>query len=244
MSNRLLQADFRDYLDTLKKYFAFLESTPIIHEYLLDCGECEQDIAKEVKTVQQGYGRSVFSVGVTEKEEVRNVYAFLKYFSENDIDVSFSVADGYSSSNKFQDKVKGFNQRFVMILIRHIENFLTNVGIDMGLDDKISYNVTVQNGQAIFAGDNATITATNTVGIDKDELAKLIAAVRDNANGLSPEESETVNTCLDTMADEAKSEKPKRGVLMMAKNALSVIKGTAEFGAAVAALIQFITPLL
>lgn len=244
MSNRLLQADFQDYLGVLKKYIAFLENTPIIIEYIRDCGKCDSDIEKDVKEVQQGSGNYIFSIGDTEQEEVRDIFAILKCIAENDIEVQYGIAWGYSSSNKYQDKIKGFNQRFVMILIRHIENFLTNVGIDMGLDDKISYNVTVQNGQAIFAGDNATITATNTVGIDKDELAKLIAAVRDNANGLSPEESETVNTCLDTMADEAKSEKPKRGVLMMAKNALSVIKGTAEFGAAVAALIQFIGPML
>lgn len=51
---------------------------------------------------------------------------------------------GYSSSDKIQDKIKGFNNRFVMVLLRHIERYLTKVGIDMGLDDKIVYNVTVK----------------------------------------------------------------------------------------------------
>ena len=43
----------------------------------------------------------------------------------------------------------GVNERFVMVLIRHVESYLTKVGIDMGIDEKNIYNVTVQNGQAI-----------------------------------------------------------------------------------------------
>lgn len=67
------------------------------------------------------------------------------------------VAMGYSSSTKFQDKIKGFNERFIMVLIGHIERYLTKVGIDMGLDDKVVYNVTVHKGQAIIATDNASV---------------------------------------------------------------------------------------
>ena len=67
------------------------------------------------------------------------------------------VAMGYSSSTKFQDKIKGFNERFIMVLIGHIERYLTKVGIDMELDDKVVYNVTVHKGQAIIATDNASV---------------------------------------------------------------------------------------
>ena len=66
------------------------------------------------------------------------------------------VAMGYSHSKGYQDKIKGFNDRFVMVLIRHIERYLTKVGIDMGLDEKIIYNVTVENGQAIIATDSVS----------------------------------------------------------------------------------------
>mgnify|MGYP007060800760 FL=1 len=43
----------------------------------------------------------------------------------------------------------GVKERFVMVLIRQVESYLTKVGIDMGIDEKNIYNVTVQNGQAI-----------------------------------------------------------------------------------------------
>ena len=62
----------------------------------------------------------------------------------------------------------------------------------MGIDDKVVYNATVHNGQAIIANDNATITATNNVGIDRDELKRLISEVRATAHDLSEENQETV----------------------------------------------------
>lgn len=37
----------------------------------------------------------------------------------------------------------GVKERFVMVLIRHVESYLTKVGIDMGIDEKNIYNVTV-----------------------------------------------------------------------------------------------------
>ena len=151
------------------------------------------------------------------------------------------IAMGYSSSSSFQDKIKGFNERFVMVLIRHVERYLTKIGIDMGLDDKVIYNVTVQSGQAIIATDNATVTATNQVGVDIGELKKLIADVQSAANTLTSEEKETVSECLEVIESEVAAEKPKKGMLKTAMGTLSAIKGATEFGAAVAALVQFAT---
>ena len=36
-SNRLLQEDFQDYTDVLGKFLNFINSTPIILDYLTDC---------------------------------------------------------------------------------------------------------------------------------------------------------------------------------------------------------------
>ena len=131
-----------------------------------------------------------------------------------------------------------------MVLIRHIERYLTKVGIDMGLDDKITYNVTVQNGQAIIATDNANVSATNTVGTDAGELAKLIAAVRGASDGLTPEEREIVADSLEVIETEASAEKPKKGMLRTAIAALKNIKGITEFGEAVIALSKFVGTLI
>lgn len=243
-SNRLLQADFNDHTDVLGKFLAFIESTPIILDYITDCGECDWDMDAEVTEVRSSYGRKIFSTGETEEEEVRNVFAVLKYIVDHDLVVCRGVGMGYSSSNNFQDMVKGFNERFVMVLIRHVERYLTKIGIDMGLDDKVVYNVSVQHGQAIIATDNATVTATNQIGVDSSELQRLIADIKAVVPMLAPEEQETVSECLEVIETETSAEKPKKGMIKTALTTLKTVKGITEFGAAVAALVEFIGTII
>lgn len=244
ISNRLLQADFGDYLNILKKFILFIENTTIIRDYIVSCGECAQNLDEEFAEVRSGYGRVIFSTGETDEEEVRDVYAILKYITEKDILVHLSVAEGYSSSNKYVDRIKGFNNRFVMILIRHIESYLTKVGIDMGLDEKIVYNVTVRDGQAIIASDNAVVNATNAVSVNSEDLLKLIEAVRDCSASLSPEDQASAQESLEVIEAEASSDKPKKSMLKTAIAVLKGIKGTVEFATAAAALIEFVQMIL
>ena len=237
ISNRLFQADFQDYAEVLGKFLRYINDTPIIIEYINACGTCDWNLEEEVQTVQSSYGHSIFGTGDTDEEEVRNVYAVLRYLVDTNNEVYSGVAMEYASSNHYQDMIKG-------ILIRHIERYLTKVGIDMGIDDKVVYNVTVHNGQAIIANDNATITATNNVGIDRDELKRLISEVRATAHDLSEDNQETVSECLEVIESETVTPKPKKALLKTAITTLKTLKGAAEFGAAVAALIQFVSPFI
>ena len=237
---RLLQADFQDYTGVLCKFLNYIDRTPIIIDYINGCGQCDWDLPKEVKDVQVSYGHLIFSTGDTDEEEVRNVYAVLCYLADTSNSIYRGIAMGYSNSNSYQDKIRGFNDRFVMVLIRHIERYLTKVGIDMGLDERIVYNVTVENGQAIIATDGSTVTATNQVGTDGGELAKLIAAVQSATSGLSPEDNEAVTESLEVIKAEVSAEKPKKSMLKTALATLNTINGVTEFGTAVAALVRFV----
>lgn len=244
-SNRLLQADFNDYNNVLSKYVSFLTRTEIISDYIVDCGACDQNMEQEFKEVQTR--DAIFDLGETTEEEVRNVFAILKYIVENDVNVYYGIGMSYSYSKKFQDILKDFNSRVTMVLIRHLETYLTKVGIDMGLDDGITYNITVKDGQVNIANDNATINATNTVsGINVDELTQLMEGIKATAqnSNLSSEDKEIVSSSLEVIGEELKTEKPRKGFLKTAITGLQAIKGTAEFGAAVVALIQFIQPLI
>ena len=244
-SNRLIQANYEDYSDVLAKFVKYIYSTPIISDYIRDCGNSDLDIENEIKEVQGSYGRSILTLGKTDSEEIRNVYAVLRYLAENDIPVHYSVAMGYSSSRKWQDKIKGFNERFVMVLIRHVESYLTKVGIDMGMDEKNIYNVTVQNGQAIIANDNSSVTATANIGITANDIEQLIAAVRANMDTLaSDEDKEAATESLEVIEEEVISEKPRKSMIKTAIASLQAIKGTVEFGSAVTTLIQFVGSIL
>lgn len=245
ISNRLMQVDFEDYNAVLLKFIDFIKSNEIIFAYIRDCGKYELDLEKEFQEVGGSYGQAIFTLGRLDEEEVRNVFAILCYIAEKDIEIHHGIAMGYSPSRKYQDKVKGFNDRVTMVLIRHIERHLTKIGIDMGLDEKVTYSITIESGQVNIANDNSTINATNTVNkIDSTKLSELIQVIRDSAGSLSKDEEELLASNLEVIEEEATAPNPRKGFIKTAILGLKTIKGTAEFAAAVATLVQFINPLL
>lgn len=244
-SNRLLQADINDYIDILTKYLVFLEITPIINDYIQSCGECEIDVESLVHTVQSSYGREIFVTGDNEKEEVRNVYAILRYIIDSHQLRIHGIVFGYSASKSYQDKLKGFNNRFVMVLIRYIESYLTKVGIDMGMDDNVTFNVNVDNNsQSIIAMDNASVTAVNQNGIDANGLNGCINNIRDAAVSLNPNERSDVEESLEVIEEESAKQNPKKSLLKTALKTLKDIKEPVEFVSEVIALGKFLAPIL
>lgn len=246
VSNRLMQADFQDYNAVLNKFLNFVDATALIHDYIKSCGECSLELDEEVKQVQGAYGNAIFELGESDDEEIRNVYAILKYIIDHDIDIHYGLAMGYAHSNHFQDMVKGFNERVVFVLIRHIDRYLTKIGIEMGMDERNTYNITVENGQVNIANDNSSLFAHNTVAATQDELVRLIQDIRVllEQQDLSEEDEDTLNSSLDVISEEMKESKPRASFLKTAVNGIKMVKGTAEFGAAIVALIQFIQPFI
>lgn len=245
IANRLMKAEFEDYGGVLKKFLAYLDNCPIIHAYLDDCGSPTiPDIKMEVDEVAKSYGQNIFSTGFTAAEENANILAVLRYLDDN-IGYIRSVTLGYSDSKKYNDKVKAFNERFVLIMIRNIEGYLTKMGIDMGLDENVKYNITVTNGQVNVATDAATINAIVNNGVDGEKLQNLLAEVLKACSvGLSEEDAETVHGSLEVIQEELTKPKPRKGFIQTAITALNAIKGTAEFAAAVVALVQFVQTIV
>lgn len=245
MSNRLLQANYEDYNGVLAKFIRFLKNSEIIYDYIVDCGECDQDIEQEFKKVWMQ--SNVFFLGDTDEEEVRNIFEILNYIVEKNLDVIYTVGRSYSNSSHFQDILNDFNERVTSILIMHIENYLTKVGIKMGIDDSIIYNISLRDGQINIANDNASIEASNVANsVDAEEIFKLINAVKDAAPSckLSDEDKEALENSLEVIDQETKANKPRKPFLKTAVSAIKAIKGTTEFTAAVTSLIQFIQPFL
>ena len=247
VSNRLMRVDFTEYNTVLAKFLAFLDRTEIIRDYIQDCGEPTFDIVEEVKEVAESYGRAIFSLGDTEQEEVANIYAILKCILETKTSrysIVVPAAMGYSDSNKYKDTVKGFNDRVVMVLIRYIESYLTKIGIEMGMDETVRYTITVNGRQANVAMDNATINAVQNNGVDAAELKRLIAELKASMPEDMPEsDKEAIREGVETIESELAQPKPKRSLINTAIKVLQAIKGTAEFAAAVAALVLFIQGL-
>ena len=245
IANRLMKAEYEDYNSVLKKFLGFISEYPVIRAYLDDCGSSTiSDLESEIKQVADSYGRLIFSTGETPSEENANILAILRCMSDNNYSFQ-GVSMGYSHGKTYNDKIKGFNERFVLVMIRNIEGYLTKMGIDMGIDESVQYNITVNNGQVNLASDNAVINATVNNRINQADLKSLLDKVIAVSNTeLTDEEKITVSESLEVIHSELQQDKPKKTVVRGILNTLQAIKGTTEFSAAVVALVQFIQPFI
>ena len=206
ISNRLMQADYDDYSSILRKFLNFISSTEIIFDYVNDCGICEFDLEKEFNEIENAFGDLRFTLGETSEEEVRNIFAYLTFVKENNIEID-KIARGYTNSNKYQDMVKGFNEKVVFVLIRHIDSYLTKIGIDMGLDENNTYNISVKNGQVNIANDNSSIKAYNNISLDLNKLEKLIQNINtlSKKENLNEDDEDQLNCYTEMISEEIKS---------------------------------------
>lgn len=246
-SNRMLRAGYEVYETELAKFVRFLESHELIYDYIKSSGEPEYNVEEEVEKVCRSYGRCIFSLGSNDDGEVANIFAVIKYLADNNYGGRSFVYYGYSSSEKFQEKVNGFGDSFIRVLITHIENYLTRISIQMGLDEKTTVNVniknsTLSNAQVNVASDGSSVVANQSV-CDNKQLQKLLDKLLSETSGMGEEDKQIVNDCVETIAT-ITDEKPKKGIIKMALTTLKGISGTAEFLAAVTAIASFVQQYL
>ena len=237
-SNRLLQSSYDSYLDDLKRFCNYLESNELIMEYINSCGGYASEIEALLdECIPQG-GKINFSLD--EDEETSEIYSFIKVICNRNYQLfPRSILLHYSSSNKFSDKLKEFNHSVVLALINHISDYLKKVGIEMGMDDNVTYNIHGQ--QVNIANDNANINAVqNNYGIDADQLKELITSMREAIDPeLSPEDVKDANESIDVIEGELSSGQPDVDKVKTHFKLLSKIVNGAKFGAACTSLISF-----
>lgn len=244
LSNRVLKADWKDYISTLNSYLNFVRNTPVIYEYIVDCGSCQLNIDEQFKEVLGSDGNKFFYLGTTPEEEVCNIFALLENLSKREVDVLYFAAKFYINTGRAQEHLDAFNKHVTWIFIDDIGRYLSKLGIDMGVDDKVVNSINLKQGQVNIANDNATITATNNIGADLTQLSDLINKVKESAKGLTGADAETLSESLDVLEKELNAEKPNKAVLKLSTKMLRIIKGSTEFMAATATLIQFVQPFL
>lgn len=246
-SNRVLRARYGIYATELSKFIRFLDTHDLISEYIKSCGDPEYDVAQEVDDVTHSCGSRIFLLGSTDEKEVANIYAVMRYMGENNISGRSYAFYGYSSSMKFQEKVNAFGNEFIRVLITHIENYLTRISIQMGLNDKTTVNINIENSTLTNAQVNVdsegNSIATNQTTCDMEQLQMLISKLLNATTELSTEDRKTVEDCIETISTVV-DENPKKGIIKMALKTLKGIAGTADFIAATTAIIQFVEPYL
>ena len=208
ISSRMMRVSFDEYNMVLKKFLTYINETDIIHDYILSGNDDEYD-AQEVfnKITTKDY---VFDFGPSTNEESYQIYKILDYIENNVIHPESAFFAIYGR-NRWQDNVKEFNDRVVLVLINNIDAYLANVGIDMGLDESMTWNV--NGGQVNVANDNSTINATQNNGIDENELNSIVKSINDNSGGLSGDSRETLLNSVEMIRNEIVKPAPQAVII-------------------------------
>lgn len=208
ISSRMMRVVYEEYSMILKKFIAFIKANEIIMEYI-DSGRVDgYDVKEEWDLViKDDY---MFSFGPTTEEESFQIYCLLKHIDENIKEPVYSFHSIYGKS-KWQDNVKEFNDRVVLVLINNINDYLTRIGIDMGLDENVTWNVS--GGQVNVASGNAVINATQNNGVALAEMETVIQQILDNVSSLEKDDAETIIDSIDMIREELLKPEPKGKII-------------------------------
>lgn len=211
VSSRMMRVSYEDYNMVLEKFLRFIDENKIIIEYINSGYDSNFSAEKEYKDVTCSCGELKFDFGPTQEEEAYQIYQVLKYIIDTDSRVHIGMKMQYISLSKYQDIVKEFNDRILLVLINNVEEYLTKVGIDMGLDENVTWNVS--GGQVNIANDNSTINASQNNGISSDELNIIITEIKSNLDGLSVENKETLIDSIEMIQEEIVKAEPKGKII-------------------------------
>lgn len=249
VANRTLNSDYDTFDNNLKRLINYIESIPIIKDYITSCIKDNDnfEIEKDVEEVSNGYGEYIFDSPINEETEVSYTYQILKCITEKNLTYrSYTIP--YSSSSKYQDKVKGFNDKFVLPLINSIDGNLERICIEMGFDEESKYNIYINGGQVNIAKDNATLNATQNNGVT--EFDKIIEELKKNLKNSDIDEN-VKNEILENaegIQEELNRESPRKGILKSFIEGLNqsaaLVPKVLEVGANITAIISFLQPFI
>ena len=141
---------------------------------------------------------------------------------------------------------KGFLDKVVRRLIANITEYLTMIGIEMGLDDTstatTNFYGNVQQAQINQPSGGSTVNATQTNGLNADELNNLLDAIITAAeSGIDDAEMlEDICDNVEIVRAQMESGEPKRGILKSALNFLGGVNGGVQYTAALVQIVEFV----
>lgn len=237
-ANRLINCHPDTGMDLLRKFIAFIDTHPVIFDYIhgFFIDECTPHFEPSM-TYQ--------SMGDTKEEEISQTYQYLKYAVENFEDYDGDLAYNYAG-NRF-DSVKEFNNRIVLPFVNYIEGYLVEIAVKMGFDENIKYDISINGGnvQLNIAEGNIEKPSQTNNGIELNQLMPLLDNVFKHAKYDMPkDELDKVILSIESIKGELQKPQPKMNMVNAALNVIKAVKGSAEFAAAFTVLWQFLQPFL
>jgi len=233
-ASRFLNTTYGNEMNDLNRFLNYIESQPLIMDFINSNNTEKFDIENIVKSRQWG---QLYEVPLEKNREIAWVYQFLKYCQKN-LGSLAKVSFGYSSSTKYQDNIHAFLHQVIKpSFIDHITDFIGEVMIEMGYDEDTPFKIEINNtnGQINISKDNSVINAINKINIVHNDVEKIntlasqfIDLLR-NEN-ISEDEKEMIIDDVEVIKEQVKSEQPRIPRLKRALQSLKGLKGFFQEG--------------
>ena len=251
MASRVLNSHYEDFYRNLRMFIIHIQQTDLLFQYIESLPDTQFDLDNDIPLVAKNFGRYLFDFGNTPSEQVVNVYKLLSSSAITEQNI-LDICSAYSpNSPKYQDIVKAFGQRVVLPFVNCLETYLTNIGIDMGMDESVQYMITVNGGQVNLAQDNSNINATqNNSGIDFNHLQELINAIDQvvKENTVPAESAKQICELLVGIKEEMQKPTPKKSVINMLLNGLkstaNVLASIPEISQKINSFAEYVAPFI
>lgn len=244
ISKRLMEADYSSCIEIMERFLDFIEKTKLIKDFIESCGGFSDKMKEDFESVLRGNGRFRFKFSIDKEKEISEIYSIIKILCEREYQyIPKGLLYAYSNADKNNDMmVKNFNHYIVSVLIEHINNYIEEVGFDMGLDTNTITN-NVYGGQLNIANDKAKIHAVQNNGMGINELKEfkgLINEMRSSlSNDLSDEDKHDALESIDAIEQELLSNEPNEALVKTSFNLLKKIDSSVKFVSACCSILTF-----
>lgn len=233
--NLILNADYDDSINCLKRFIHYIDNEPIISEFISNNNMIEFDIKKSIDS--RNYKRYP---GQTDKSSnIAFTYQLLKYASMN-FSEHYKISGGYANSNSIVEHYHEFNNAILVPFLYYISTYLEELLIDMeDSQSKESPNI-INNGILSYnSGGSTNITNNSIVNSDLSKIIELIDTILNTkVDDVESQIKDELFEYLEVIKNELVSQKPKVNVIRQMIDALNTIKDTYLIGASMYPIIK------
>ncbi len=225
IASRLINSDWEDADANLVRFLNFIDSDPIISDFIARHNHQEFDISSI--RAERGY-HEPYPVPTDTSGEIAFTYQLLKSAIRGYMPY-LDLSRGYGTGTKHRDHVAAFNQRVVRPFVSHITRYLRSLMDEAGPQDSDTTSVHIQSVQQFnLAQGNSRIYAVNLA--DAQDLANAaqrflgLLAQEDLPEDKRQELTEIAAFAL----EESNSTRPKRSLLKTLGGNLTSLMGNVK----------------
>ncbi len=243
----LLRSNYNECPLPFQRFLEQIELEPEIKAYLDDCVGSHLpdgfDVVADVDAVMKSPNTIFGGFSTDPMGESAQIYLILQEIVTRGVKGDSVLFFGYGSKN-LEKMYKGFMDRVVRRLIMNLDEHLSLIGIDMGLDDNSAisntFNGPVTDMQFNQPIGNAVVNATQNNGSSVEELSSLINTAIGAIDSCNNELVQEIKDNLETIRSEMGGSSPKRGIVKAALGFIKSVDAGTKFAAAVTQICDYV----